>query len=43
MMLWGYLFFSEIPGLNTWLGALLIAGSTAMITWRERNRVTSPQ
>ena len=41
MTLWGYLFFSEIPGLNVWAGALLIGAATAVITWRERQRPTT--
>ena len=32
---WGYLFFSEIPLLTTWFGALLIIGATFFITVRE--------
>jgi drug/metabolite transporter (DMT)-like permease len=32
---WGYLFFSEIPLLTTWLGAFLIIGATFFITLRE--------
>jgi drug/metabolite transporter (DMT)-like permease len=32
---WGYLFFSEIPLLTTWLGAILIIGATFFITLRE--------
>jgi drug/metabolite transporter (DMT)-like permease len=32
---WGFLFFSEIPLLTTWVGALLIVGATLFITVRE--------
>lgn len=32
---WGFLFFSEIPPLTTWIGALLIIGATLFITLRE--------
>lgn len=32
---WGYLFFAEIPGIATFIGALLISASTLFITWRE--------
>ncbi|MFM9845528.1 MAG: DMT family transporter [Hyphomicrobiaceae bacterium] len=32
---WGFLFFSEIPLLTTWFGALLIIGATLFITLRE--------
>ena len=32
---WGYLFFSEIPLLTTWFGAVLIIGATFFITLRE--------
>lgn len=35
MVTWGYLFFSEVPGWSTWLGAALIVGSTLFVTWRE--------
>jgi drug/metabolite transporter (DMT)-like permease len=35
MVSWGYIFFSEIPGWSTWLGAALIVGSTLFVTWRE--------
>ena len=35
MVMWGYIFFSEIPGWSTWLGAALIVGSTLFVTWRE--------
>ncbi len=35
MVAWGYLFFSEIPGWSTWLGAALIVGSTCYVTWQE--------
>lgn len=31
----GFLAFGEIPGLTTIVGALVIAGSTLLITWRE--------
>jgi len=31
----GYLAFSEIPGLNTWVGGSVIFASTAYIAWRE--------
>ncbi len=41
MMVWGYLIFSEIPGLSTWIGAALIVASTAYITWREKSRANS--
>jgi len=34
MVTWGYLFFSEIPGWSTWLGAALIVGSTLFVTLR---------
>ena len=33
---WGFLFFAEVPLITTWIGAALIVGSTAFITWRER-------
>jgi drug/metabolite transporter (DMT)-like permease len=32
---WGYIFFSEVPGWSTWIGAALIVGSTLFVTWRE--------
>jgi drug/metabolite transporter (DMT)-like permease len=35
MVAWGFIFFSEIPGWSTWLGAALIVGSTLFVTWRE--------
>jgi drug/metabolite transporter (DMT)-like permease len=35
MVTWGFIFFSEIPGWTTWLGAALIVGSTLFVTWRE--------
>jgi drug/metabolite transporter (DMT)-like permease len=35
MVTWGYIFFSEVPGWPTWLGATLIVGSTLFVTWRE--------
>ncbi len=35
MVAWGYIFFSEMPGWSTWLGAALIVGSTLFVTWRE--------
>lgn len=35
MVSWGYLLFAEIPGISTWVGAVLIIGSTLFITWRE--------
>ena len=35
MVAWGYLLFSEIPAVSTWIGASLIVGSTLFITWRE--------
>lgn len=35
MVIWGFIFFSEIPGWSTWLGAALIVGSTLFVTWRE--------
>jgi drug/metabolite transporter (DMT)-like permease len=35
MVTWGYIFFSEVPGWSTWLGAALIVGSTLFVTWRE--------
>jgi drug/metabolite transporter (DMT)-like permease len=35
MVTWGYVFFSEVPGWSTWLGAALIVGSTLFVTWRE--------
>lgn len=31
----GYIAFSEIPGLNTWIGGTVIFASTAYIAWRE--------
>lgn len=34
MVTWGYVFFSEVPGWSTWLGAALIVGSTLFVTWR---------
>lgn len=38
MVTWGYIFFSEVPGWSTWLGAALIVGSTLFVTWREAKR-----
>ncbi len=38
MVAWGYIFFSEVPGWSTWLGAALIVGSTLFVTWREAKR-----
>ena len=35
MVMWGYVLFAEIPAISTWIGALLIVGSTLFITWRE--------
>jgi len=35
MVTWGYIFFSEVPGWSTWLGAALIVGSTLFVTWCE--------
>ncbi len=35
MVIWGFIFFSEIPGWSTWFGAALIVGSTLFVTWRE--------
>jgi drug/metabolite transporter (DMT)-like permease len=35
MVIWGFIFFSEMPGWSTWLGAALIVGSTLFVTWRE--------
>ncbi len=35
MVMWGYFLFAEIPAISTWIGALLIVGSTLFITWRE--------
>lgn len=32
---WGYLFFAEVPGIPTFVGAALIMASTLFITWRE--------
>ncbi|HRD75928.1 MAG TPA: DMT family transporter [Hyphomicrobiaceae bacterium] len=33
---WGYLFFSEVPGRTTWIGAILIVGAAVFIAMRER-------
>lgn len=38
MVIWGYLFFSEMPVWSTWVGAALIVGSTLFVTWREAKR-----
>lgn len=35
MVMWGFFVFGEIPGWSTWLGAVLIVGSTFYVTWRE--------
>lgn len=35
MVTWGFIFFSEVPGWSTWMGAALIVGSTLFVTWRE--------
>ncbi|MFN3744919.1 MAG: DMT family transporter [Hyphomicrobiaceae bacterium] len=35
MVMWGFIFFSEVPGWSTWLGAALIVGSTFYVTWRQ--------
>lgn len=35
MVSWGYLLFAEVPAISTWVGAVLIMGSTLFITWRE--------
>jgi drug/metabolite transporter (DMT)-like permease len=32
---WGYIFFSEVPGISTFIGAVLIMASTLFIVWRE--------
>ena len=32
----GYLFFFEIPSLNTWLGSIIIFLSTLYIAYREK-------
>jgi drug/metabolite transporter (DMT)-like permease len=37
---WGYLFFSEVPGVSTFVGAVLIMASTLFITWRESQIAT---
>lgn len=36
MASWGYWLFGEIPGLSTWVGAVLIIGAAFFITIRER-------
>mgnify|MGYP005866142009 CR=1 FL=1 len=35
MVMWGYIFFGEVAGWSTWLGAALIVGSTSYVTWRQ--------
>lgn len=35
-VLWGYLFFGEIPSASLWLGMVLIAGAGIYVFWRER-------
>jgi drug/metabolite transporter (DMT)-like permease len=35
MVTWGFFVFGEIPGWSTWLGAVLIVGSTFYVTWRQ--------
>ncbi len=37
----GYVFFAEVPGLFTWLGAAMIVGATTYIAVRDRSPDTS--
>jgi len=39
---WGYLFFGEVPGGATWIGAVLIVGAAVFIAVRERQLASSP-
>jgi drug/metabolite transporter (DMT)-like permease len=45
-MIWvaaiGYLAFSEIPDIWTWIGSLIIFSSTVYIAYREKHRKTEP-
>ncbi len=41
-ILWGILFFSEIPGLNTLIGVALVIIAGLSIAWRERKRNLPP-
>ena len=38
----GYVFFAEVPGLFTWIGAAMIVGATTYIAVRERGPNTTP-
>src|SRR3546814_9914603 len=35
--LFGYVFWSEVPGLNTWLGVAIVMASGLFILFREAN------
>lgn len=37
-VLWGFLFWQEIPTLGTWIGALLTVGSGLYLLYRDRQR-----
>lgn len=41
-ILWGALFFSEIPGLGTLFGVALVIVAGLSIAWRERRRIEPP-
>jgi S-adenosylmethionine uptake transporter len=37
-VLWGYLFFGNLPGAHTWIGLALIVGSWLFVIYREAVR-----
>jgi S-adenosylmethionine uptake transporter len=37
-VLWGYLFFGNLPGAHTWIGLVLIVGSGLFVIYREAMR-----
>lgn len=41
-ILWGFLFFSEVPGLSTLLGVVLVVIAGFSAVWQQRRRVTQP-
>jgi drug/metabolite transporter (DMT)-like permease len=38
----GFLLFSEVPGMNTLIGAAIVVASTLFITWREQRASSRP-